>query len=75
MKYIYNVSEVYSYIKKWEVHSNKQLNEDEIQDICINYENRDYKSKNLNVYSFSDELFGDSDFTINNITKEGGESE
>ena len=27
MKYIYNVSEVYSYIKKWEVHSNKQLNE------------------------------------------------
>ena len=75
MKYIYNVSEVYSYIKKWEVHSNKQLNEDEIQDICINYENRDYKSKNLNVYSFSDELFGDSDFTIDNITKEGGENE
>ena len=72
MKYIYNVSEVYSYIKKWEVHSNKQLNEDEIQDICINYENRDYKSKNLNVYSFSDELFGDSDFTIDNITKEEG---
>ena len=73
MKYIYDVSEVYSYIKKWEVHSNKQLNEDEIQDICINYENRDYKSKNLNVYSLSDELFGDSDFTINNITEKRGE--
>tara|TARA_R100000234_G_C4935694_1_gene150583 strand:+ start:376 stop:600 length:225 start_codon:yes stop_codon:yes gene_type:complete len=73
MKYIYDVSEVYSYIKKWEVHSNKQLNEDDIQDICINYENRDYKSDNLIVYSFSDELFGDSDFTINNITEKRGE--
>ena len=47
MKYSYDVSEVYSYIKKWEVHSNKQLNQDEIQDICINYENRDYKSELL----------------------------
>ena len=73
MKYIYNVSEVYSYIKKWKVHSNKQLNEDEIQDICINYENRDYKSKNLNVYSLSDELFGDSNFTIDDITEKEGE--
>ena len=73
MKYIYNVSEVYSYIKKWEVHSNKQLNEDDIQDICINYDNRDYKSDNLIVYSFKDELFGDSDFTIENITEKEGE--
>jgi hypothetical protein len=64
MKFKYIIEHTYSYKKEFEIHSDKELDESEIISLCCSHQDKDFKSDNLMVESFDDELLDNNEWDI-----------
>tara|TARA_B100000035_G_C21019006_1_gene563225 strand:+ start:1745 stop:1957 length:213 start_codon:yes stop_codon:yes gene_type:complete len=64
MKHKYIIEHTYSYMKEFEVYSNKKLDDGDIIALCCDHQNEGFKNDNVIVKPFDDDLLDNNEWDI-----------
>ncbi len=64
MKHKYIIEHTYSYMKEFEVYSNKKLDDGDIISLCCDHQDEGFKNDNVIVKPFDDELLNNNEWDI-----------
>ena len=68
MKHKYIIEHTYSYMKEFEVYSNKKLDDGDIIALCCDHQDEGFKNDNVIVKPFDDELLDNNEWDIREET-------
>ena len=72
-KYKYIIEHTYSYMKEFEVYSDKELDEGDIIALCCDHQDEGFKNDNVIVKPFDDELLDNNEWDIRKEERESNE--
>ena len=67
MKHKYIIEHTYSYMKEFEVYSNKKLDDGDIIALCCDHQNEGFKNDNVIVKPFDDDLLDNNEWDIREV--------